>query len=141
MENKIKRVRCVKFTEKLVSEQNEESVPLRYNDVSVHVDPVIENQERDDAIVEGDRNNKESNRRYPSRDRSIPKKLDDYVVYSVDSQASVCVDYCYRVGYVPQTLQDAVRCEESSDWHQTMDSEMESLVQNDTFNVDCRRIT
>ena len=98
MENKIKRVRCVKFTEKkLVSEQNEESVPLRYNDVSVHGDPVIdhENQARDHAIVEGDRNNKESNRRYPSRDRSMPKKLDDYVVYSVDSQASVCVDYCY----------------------------------------------
>ena len=105
MENKIKRVRCVKFTEKkLVSEQNEESVPIRYNDVSVDVDRVIENQERDDAIVEGDRNNKESNRRYPSRDRSMPKKLDDYVVYSVDSQASVCVDYCYRVGYVPQNF-------------------------------------
>ena len=42
MENKIKRVRCVKFTEKkLVSEQNEESVPIRYNDVSVDVDLVI----------------------------------------------------------------------------------------------------
>ena len=91
LENKIERVRCVRFTEKnLVSEQNDESVPTRYNDVCV--DPVIENRERDNAIVEGDRNDEESNQLYPSRDRSVPKKLDDYVVYSVDSQASVCVD-------------------------------------------------
>ena len=66
----------------------------------------------------------------------MPKKLDDYVVCSVGNQAYVCVDYCYRVGYVPQTFQDAVRCVESSDWHQAMDSEMESLVQSDTFNVE-----
>ena len=95
----------------------------------------------DDTIVEtkGDRNDdsneKERDRRCPSRDRSMPTKMDDHAVYSADSQAIVSVDLCYRVGYVPQTFQDAVKCEESSDWNQEMDSEMESLVQNDTFNV------
>ncbi len=54
----------------------------------------------------------------------MPKKMDDYVVYSLDSQENV--DYCYRVGYVPQTFQDAVESKESSDWQKAMDSEMES---------------
>ena len=57
------------------------------------------------------------------------------MVYSVDSQ-EVTVDYCYRVGYGPQTYRDAVNCEESSEWYKAMDSEMESLVQNETFKVE-----
>ena len=64
------------------------------------------------------------------------KKLDDYSVYLVESQSGVTVDYCYRVGYVPQTFQEAINCEESSEWRKAMDSEIESLVENETYKVE-----
>ena len=63
----------------------------------------------------------------------MPKKFDEYVVYKVDNQENI--DYCYRVGIVPQSYNETVRCDESREWQTAMDSEMESLVNNETFEV------
>ena len=129
------KVRCVKFTEKM-------NVELEC-DIDVHVrgtadeqtvadvnqGPGIQEQERE---VENENAREE---RYPTRECSIPKKYDDYVMYNVNSQKTSNVDYCYRVGIVPQTYSEAIECNESREWKTAMDCEMESLVKNETFEV------
>ena len=35
------------------------------------------------------------------------------VIYNVNSQKTTNVDYCYRVGIVPQTYSEAIECNES----------------------------
>ena len=139
--NKIKKVRCVRFTEKIIVEPE--------CDIDVYVggrtdELKEENVQQGSGVQETEREidverNRESETdnsrevRYPTRERSMPKKFDEYVVYKVDNQENV--DYCYRVGIVPQSYSEAVRCDESREWQTAMDSEMESLVNNETFEV------
>lgn len=67
-----------------------------------------------------------------SRTRTPPKWLEDYVQKVDDCQ----VDYCYTVGvHVPETFKQAEKCENSVQWKRAMDEEMESLVENDTFEL------
>jgi hypothetical protein len=46
------------------------------------------------------------------------------------------IDFCYRVGvYVPNMFEQAKDCGESVQWKRAMDDELESLVDNDTFEL------
>lgn len=140
--NKIRKVRCVRFTEKKITESECE--------IDEHVrgtvdepkekgskqNPGIQEQERAINVeVNEPETDNSRDERFPTRERSMPKKFDDYVVYKVGSGESNNVDYCYRVGIVPQSYSEAVKCKESKQWQRAMDSEMKSLVENETFEI------
>lgn len=79
---------------------------------------------------------KEVERRYPQRQRTKPKHLDDYVMDEGDiSNAARCsIDYCYRVADVPQTYREALASPESLQWQEAMKEEMNALEENTLLN-------
>ena len=126
-QNIVKKIRCVKFTEKFDS--FDENVNLLPDSVKA-AEPEIPKPE----------NGQESTRRYPSRDRARPKYLDDYVTGEeldnvVDDAANCTVDFCYRVSNVPKSYQDAISSPESSMWREAMNEELDALWDNETFEL------
>ena len=138
----VRKVRCVKFLSKSAqkTDEDEDKVSVPYTSVpeAKNVDELKHEggdgtrpnvlQHEDEPVEE------EEKRRYPTRDRAKPKWLDDYAQKVTDS--AVNADYCYRVGvHVPNTFKQASDCDESVQWKRAMDDELESLVDNDTFEL------
>ena len=152
--NDVKRVRCVKFTDKFPCENVEPVPEYRYivdeEPVSSETLPVPTLDSNDQNLTEENeppRNEEVDNqvletRRYPVRERTVPSYLDEYVtdmdesVPEDDSSAAVCsVDFCCRMVDIPRTYQDAITSPESSKWHKAMKEEMSSLKENDTYEL------
>jgi len=77
--------------------------------------------------------NSEATRRYPKRDTNKPKHLNDYILE--DDSVNVTVHYCYRMHDIPTTYNEAVSSPESQNWKHAMTEEMNSLLDNDTFEL------
>ena len=77
--------------------------------------------------------------RYPSRLRKPPVHLRDYATEGdisddeVTAANSFSVDYCYKMYFIPKNYNQAIKCENSRDWCNAMDDEMNSLTENKTF--------
>src|SRR6218665_3537429 len=69
------------------------------------------------------------------RNMNKPKYLNDYVLE--DDSVNVTVHYCYRVYDVPNTYNEAIPSSESRYWKRAMSEEMNSVLNNDTFEI-CR---
>ena len=69
----------------------------------------------------------QQNRRYPSRSHNKPQYLQDYV-HCVN-----VVDYFYKAA--PKTYNAAVKSDDTDKWYQAMLDEMNSLIENDTFDI------
>jgi len=96
---------------------------------------VAEAAESSDEIVQNETQNTSTSdstvRKYPKRN----KPLNDYVLE--DDSVNVTVHYCYRMYDVPNTYNEAISSSESRYWKRAMSEEMNSLLNNDTFEV-CR---
>lgn len=147
----VRKARCVKFLSKASTAQvdnevqiqiqnpiesevarksesvEEDKTPQRQEDeISDEKSEDVENEEPTEAKQSTDK-------RFPARLREKPKWLEDYV-QKVDESCQL--DYCYLVGvHVPETFKQAEECENSVQWKRAMDDEMESLVDNDTFEL------
>ena len=126
-QNNVKKIRCVKFTEKF--HNFDENVSLLPDSVEA-TEPEMPKPE----------NGQESIRRYPTRDRAKPKYLDDFVTgeeldNAVDDAANCTVDFCYRVSNVPESYQDAISSPESSKSRDAMNEEIDALWDNETFEL------
>ena len=77
------------------------------------------------------------NQRYPRREKKPPKYLEDYISDFGDEDVSnASVDYCYRaICGVPQTYKEALQSPEATEWQRAMKEEVDSLKQNDTFEL------
>jgi hypothetical protein len=135
----VRKVRCVKFLSKS-SEKTDEEVQSSRPDETREKNPDVLGDDDDDDMHEIQRDADDEpvqgveNRRYPTRERSKPKWLSDYVEKVTDS--TVDLDFCYKVGvFVPNTFEQAKNCGESVQWKRAMDDELESLVDNDTFEL------
>ena len=73
--------------------------------------------------------------RCPTRERSMPKKFDEYVANQVNDEDNFNLNFCYRVGSVPKSYGEAIKCDERREWQTAINSEMDSLVKNKTFEV------
>ena len=130
-QNKMRKVRCVRFTERFVQEEDSVLYPHEVTEQNQNQDKVEMKSDVKSDIETGTQTDSEC--KYPTRERKAPKYLDDYVCSVND--ADITVDCCYRVSFVPQCYKEAVKCDESQNWQKAMDSEMESLAENDTFVV------
>jgi hypothetical protein len=127
--NEIRRVRMCKLTEKCEVSNLEESYvePILWRKNETEEQIVQENVEPDNSRQDIT----ERENRYPRRDRTQPKYLEDYVTES--SSVNCSVDYCYRVADIPRTYQEAVVSPQSGQWKIAMDEEMNSLLDHNTF--------
>ena len=76
-------------------------------------------------------------RRYPLRERNPPKFLAEFYTDLNDGNDLACnsTDYCYKVYGVPQTYAEAMNSPNATEWRKAMEEEMESLKENDTFEL------
>ena len=126
-QNTIKKARCVKFSEKF--DHREESVEL-----------LSDSAESKESEMQKPEIGVESVKCYPTRERVRPKYLDDYATgeeldHAIDDFANSTVDYCYTARNVPQSYECAISSPESGKWKIAMDEELNSLWDNDTFEL------
>ena len=119
--NVVRRVRCVKFTDKFSGKK--EIVNDEYDSENVYTEvPENENEVEncennetltDDTLCTGETDN--LNRRYPARMHTKPKRFEDYVSdIESDTESVKCtIDYFYKVSDIPMTYQEAVKSSES----------------------------
>ena len=151
-ENDVKKIRCVKFTEKFLEEKkicepiSEYPVPV-YRPTSPAV-PVLQipdvgaskegkKKPSQDQSQEMDEPNEESSSgRYPRRDRRKPDYLKDYDTDGdLSSMARCTIDYCYRITDIPRTYDEAVSSPDSTQWKNAMKEEIRALEENDTYEL------
>ena len=96
----------------------------QYNDEDIESN---DKSEIEDRIETDETNNHDDNRVYPQRNRTHPKYLDDYVASSLD--------YCYKIYGAPQTYDEAINSPFTSSWEQAMTEEIDSLKENNTFEL------
>lgn len=75
--------------------------------------------------------------RYPRRKRVVPRYLEDYQTdYINNDKNHTTIDYCYRtVCGVPQNYSEALKSPLAPGWNCAMREEIDSLKQNDTFEL------
>ena len=106
---------------------NPESVPHGQN-VQVE-ENVVEAQNAE--VVNGEQKVPENVRKNPDRDRRYPPRYNDYIM---DDKVNLSVDYiCKAVFGVPNTYEEAMQGPEADKWKQAIEEEMNSLIENDTF--------
>ena len=120
-----RKIRCVKFTDKFaqpkpILQSESQQVPSVVGLPLPDVGPL----ELQDT---GDTQNVEV-RRNPPRDRKKPKRYDDTV-------ANLSVDYCYRCAAIPRSYKEAISSDESCYWKKAMQKEIDSLRENNTFEL------
>jgi uncharacterized FlgJ-related protein len=117
-------VQCVKFTNRFDGIELEnthnvedcdyiEGIPRDNAQNAPTVSTVPDIQSSDKHINADNQNiaSSDSNARYPKRDRSRPKHLNDYVLE--DNSVNVTVHYCYRMSDIPISFTDAMSSMES----------------------------
>ncbi|KAL7645684.1 UNVERIFIED_CONTAM: hypothetical protein RMT77_002561 [Armadillidium vulgare] len=78
-QNNIKKVRCVKFTEKFGQEEEASEFEYEYTRPRTQEYETIEEKEKEEPNKEELGENEEHENRYPKRERNKPKYLEDYV--------------------------------------------------------------
>ncbi|CAM1304163.1 Uncharacterised protein r2_g1403 [Pycnogonum litorale] len=146
-DNTILKVRCVNFTERFESQQpnmfqpenvdvHPEFVPLTHHGGADVVDePEVNNT---DSTLNGDSNpnthiqdTSNEDKRYPDRNRTKPKYLDDYVENTTD----YTIDYFYKVNDIPRCYHEAISSPEAQKWNAAMEEELHALDDNKTFEL------
>ena len=155
----VKRYRCVVFDKsggfskanvQDSAYSDDELCDLSVRNVQNDVQNDVENDNVDvqdgvenDNVVEQDRVDNDNVdeqgdvRRNPARQRKMPKRFDDYVMDQNDNdKVHQNVDYCYKtVLGVPASYYEALKSPEAGKWQTAMEDEMQSLKDNETFEV------
>ena len=80
--------------------------------------------------------NEEGASRYPDRERQTPKYLKDYIDPGEVDLVGYSVHYCCKVSeVVPENFQEAINSPEAPKWKAAMDDEIQSLKDNDTYEL------
>ena len=126
-EGTIKKVRCVTFNEKFTDKALEEPKEVELHH---HCIPKVEKIEENVETIENVQiNGNVPERRYPDRDRRMPKHLENFVVKDT---AKLSVHYCYKVSPL-DTYEEAMESPEVNQWQKSMEKHIDVLVENDTF--------
>ena len=154
--NTTRRHRTVKFTDKFknahdkqipnnnISDEFEDDTALQneFNEIETQKDDKHIGKESDDDINNQSKNSNINNsegeqkdvsgksvdvRKLPSRSRNPPKHLNDYACSNID--------FCYRVMNVPKTYKEAFETSDTDEWKKAMNNEIDSLIENNTFDV------
>ena len=117
----------------MTESDNEESLSTDYTDES-QCDETTEDVVLDDSA---DSKPCHSQNTHQKRERKPPKYLEDYITDLENTDVShLSVNYCYRAVHgIPQSYCDALRSPEGPGWERAMKEELDSLKENDTFEL------
>ena len=142
--NRVERVRCVKFFDDLNKagqidheeiiqarqpfgdekhENVENEIPIEEVSTNTNEQTQIHEQQEQDISAEPER--------YPTRARNKPS----YFGQDTNDNTSYTVDYCYRLESVPVSYKQALEAHDAIKWREAMDTEMNALIGNDTFEL------
>ena len=143
---RVLRSRCVKFTDSFVVPSSnvattglDEDFPgagvRDEKETQVEVPEVIEDAVEAEEVREEAEGVREigageiEQSRYERREKKRPTHLDDYVCSSID--------LCYTLSsyVIPSKYSEAMQSDESEKWKEAMDTEIESLAENETFDL------
>ena len=127
----VRKIRNVKFTSQAPkvmvqtqkpSESSVIEIPDSENTKSEVCDDPTESQEVEEPSDSGKAEEKECQRRYPTRERNKPEYLKDFVT---NVTHDTFIHHCYRasVQEIPNTYEEAVSSPESRKWKKAMDKE------------------
>ena len=135
--NIIKKIRSVKFTDKFKCTEYD-TKPVSTNGQSTSSTtgltlpsvPIVSLQDPPDtsSSIHDNENDTVSVRRNPPRQRLKPKRFQHTI-------ANVTVDYCYRLTDIPRNFKEAISSEEAVQWKEAMSKEIQSLRDNDTYDL------
>ena len=136
-QNDLKRVRNVKFSENNFNEYVIKPKPIEENETNQEEESIEhdkttqkeEPQEKIEPVL------KEKSSRYPKRDHTQPKYLNDHIIDEDVDLTKVTIDYCYHMNEVPLNYQEAIHSKAAKKWKIAMDEEMKSLESNHTFQL------
>ena len=152
----VERACCVKFVDHFQTEQTENDVgPLFPNEISsetiakrseISEIPNIadEKQDNEPLVIDTEADTKQLHDNtnipkeqslpeiYPTRTRNKPSF---YGQDKTDDNLSYTIDYCYKLANIPADYQQAIESPEANKWKETMDAEMNALIDNDTFEL------
>ena len=157
-QSSVKRVRCVEFLDSYETTEDiswpipvvEENPPVSNIAMRDEGSPeCLEGEEEPlvesgvDINITNDVENLQANlpRRNPSRERRKPSFLNDYITKSdsSDDEFQACsndfVHYFYKVNDVPSSYDEAVKSEDRVRWKLAMREEIDSLQENDTYEL------
>jgi hypothetical protein len=132
-DQKILKSRSVSFNLTPQSEgdpldEYDNELPVKPSEVETH-DPV-------QAVEE--QNETEGSER-PKRNTRQPEYLKDYVVGTMqDNDYLPCTDVCFKLSVdmdLPQSFTEAENGPHANEWKSAMDSEYDSLMENETWNL------
>ena len=105
-----------------------------YDEILTDIPQHIENEDKNtetNNINNDIEDDLESEGLRPKRESKPPKHLEDYQVCM-----SVNVDFAYQAMLnVPQSYKEAISSEDSQSWKMAMDREIQTLKQNDTYEL------
>jgi hypothetical protein len=128
------------------STSSEESNPqesVDHSDLSIPTNNTTPNEYNleSESLLE-DHNDNESveyeseTKRYPRRERNPPEYLGQHEVNAQNNDlTNVNVDHCYKVCGMPQNYTEAMGSPQAREWEQAMKEEINSLQENDTFEL------
>ena len=70
--------------------------------------------------------------RYPKRTRN---KTNFHRQDKLDDNLNHTIDYCYKLANIPLDHQQAIESPKASKWQEAMNTEMNALIDNDTFEL------
>ena len=148
--DKIKKVRCVRFSEKfeqqkVVPEPSYEYVPCTpsYNEAEEKQPEPVDPEEGTPSPDEPDEEEvgtavEINERRFPERERRKPEYLKDFNTDSDSDSSNVMrctTHYCYKVMDIPTCYEEAISSPESRKWRKAMTEEMNALEENNTYEL------
>lgn len=144
----VRRVRCVRFTDKFEVEMPKTVISECGSDSDVECPLKPQGHQPDEKYTDQTEDKTETGRTFtdegnvrknPLRVRNPPRHLNEYVVGRDDDgegeYAGYTLDYCHKIWEVPNTYLEAVQSTESHLWQRAMEEEIEALTENDTFEL------
>lgn len=132
-ENSIDVSQSENKTDNQMQNENEESA----NADASQNDETAENVQNENEMSSDTKPRYTETSRYPRREKVAPKYLEYYQTDFIDNDDNhATIDYCYRtLCGVPQTYSEALKSPEAPGWKCAMREEIDSLKQNDTFEL------
>ncbi|KAL7646134.1 UNVERIFIED_CONTAM: hypothetical protein RMT77_003035 [Armadillidium vulgare] len=129
-QNNIKKVRCVKSTEKFGQEETPE-FEYEYTRPRTQEYGSIEEKEKEEPNKK-ELGENEKHERYPKKQRNKPKYLEDYDDDTDKNLLNVyySMDYCYRITCIPKSYEEAMASSDSHHWKKAIYEEIDSVVEN-----------
>ena len=126
---RVQRSRCVKFTDLFELPSDAASHP-KFPDFPIpHYNPEMDEQQHETENVGIDQETR------PVRERNPPPYLNDYVCSTNNNFSGDRFFMLSTTSSIPSSYRAATTCPEADEWKQAMDDEIQSLQENDTYDL------